>query len=139
MIHVHTHSRIFKTPQHHSHDYLIRVSSRGLRHLSFEHLYTERDETVREDTRLAGPSTRCTGITEWQARAENVLVSLAWDWVQLSDGALRPVRVVPPRTNLKLIDELGYDMLEVESVAMLWQMIDDVAWQGCAATAIATM
>lgn len=120
-------------PQRHSHDLMTRVRCDGLADLLFEQLYTEPDLGVLEDARNSGLKVRRAGITEWQACMRHSIVSLAWDWIELSDGALRALRHVPPRSNLKIIDRLGYDLSDADSTAHIWHRIDALAWQGVSA------
>ena len=112
---------------------MIRVNSEALSAMNFEHLCTERDHAVLEDTRLTNSVARSAGTTEWQARCDGLVLSLAWDWAQLSDGALCAMRSVEPRSNVKLIDEFGYDICGVDATAMVWKRIDAIDWQQCAA------
>lgn len=77
----------------------------------------------------AGPGARRAGITEWQGRFQGRLVSLGWDWVELSDG-LRRLDVVGPRSNLRLLDGVGYDLPPGEEQLLLERRIDGLDWYG---------
>ena len=51
--------------------------------------------------------TQWAGSTEWQGQGASPAVSLAWDWVVQADGEIRLLSVVPPRTNVQVIDPQG--------------------------------
>lgn len=93
------------------------------------HLCSYESSEVQEDTRLDGGPTTRAGMTEWQASVRGVAVSMAWDWMQLSDGAVCLLRHVAPRSNLQLLDDLGYDMSSDEALGLLWKKIGSIAWQ----------
>jgi len=116
-------------PQLHSHDYQIRVSAATFSRIVFEHLYTMEDPGVIEDSLLCGMPGRRAGITEWQGVAGNKVVSLAWDWAELSDGCICMLTVVPPRSNLVLLDALGYDLDCPSSVGLFVARIEWLGWR----------
>lgn len=97
------------------------------------HVCSYDSSEVQEDTRLVGVPTTRAGMTEWQSRVGGVAVSMAWDWMQLSDGAVCLLPHVAPRSNLQLLDDLGYDMATDEALALLWEKIGSIAWQRHAA------
>jgi hypothetical protein len=116
-------------PQRYSRDFYVRVGRQLLCSIPFEHLSTDETDEVLEDTRLAGGSSRRAGTTEWQARLGGMAVSLAWDWVELCDGAVRALKQVAPRGNLKLIDAQGYDLRADDALDLIWERIDGIGWQ----------
>jgi len=124
-------------PQMYSHDYQVRVNAATLMGIAFEHLYTIQDAAVLNDAiacRIAG---RRAGFTEWQGLCGRTVVSLAWDWVELSDGFIRPIDPVAPRSNLKLIDARGYDLAAETAAASLWLRINALDWHGSVGKALA--
>jgi hypothetical protein len=126
------------SPQMHSRDYLVRARLQALTALVFEHLYTEQDVTVLEDTvDLAGQVNWIAGTTEWFGHVQGAVVSLGWDWVRMHDGAVQALKLVAPRTNIQVIDAQGYDLPFEESGSLLWSVIEGISWQSEAATAAA--
>jgi hypothetical protein len=124
-------------PQMYSHDYQVRVSAATLMGIAFDHLYTVQDAAVLDDAiagRIAG---RRAGFTEWQGVCGRTVVSLAWDWVELSDGFIRPLDSVAPRSNLKLIDARGYDLAADTTAASFWLRINALDWHGSVGKALA--
>lgn len=115
--------------QTHSRDYGVRVDRKRLQAISFEHLCSDEASEVREDTRLHPMSTSRAGITEWHARVDGIAVSMAWDWMQLNDGAMCLLRQVAPRSNLQMVDAQGYDLRGHEALELLWEKIGNIAWQ----------
>lgn len=116
-----------------SHDHLVRLRPRELSAIVFQHLHTVQDDLVLQD--CAGPVRRA-GITEWQGLHHGLLVSLGWDWVEMHDGLWR-LDAVPPRSNLRLLDALGYDLPAGEEAAALCVHIDGLAWQPAACLGLA--
>jgi hypothetical protein len=114
-------------------DRLVRLFPRELAEIVFQHLHTLQDEGVLLD---AGPGARRAGITEWQGLHRDRLVSLGWDWCEVHDG-LRRLPVVPPRTNLRLVDAQGYDLPLTEEALLLARHIDGLAWQDAARLGLA--
>lgn len=78
---------------------------------------------------LAGRLPVTGGMTEWTSSTCGHSVTLGWDWVLLRDGGVLRDPTVPPRTNLLLIDERGYDCCGARFDEMLWQVIDAIQWQ----------
>jgi hypothetical protein len=121
-------SRVAAIPQMHSSDYYLRINRGQLERIVFEHLYTVQDRllpiNMPADARLLG------GITEWQGAFQNYAVSLAWDWGRRSDGGVEVMQAILPRTNVKLIDSRGYDLMDAEAATPLWALISALPWQG---------
>lgn len=122
-------------PQLFSRDYLIRVRAPQLEQIVFDHLFTVQDDTILLDCEDA---VLRAGYTEWQGHSQGGLVSLAWDWMELADGALKEVTAVAPRSNLRLVDAKGYDLPGAEAAA-LWDVIRGHDWQAPARQALARL
>jgi hypothetical protein len=114
--------------QMHSHDYLLRVRPCELDTIVFVHLCTVQDPSVLQDTAWEGRGPLRAGYTEWHGVRNGTAVSLAWDWVELSDGALHAVTTVPPRSNLRLLDPKGYDLAPAAECEALWARIEALPW-----------
>jgi hypothetical protein len=116
--------------QLHSQDYYVRVPSHALSEIEFEHLYSEQDAAVLDDAAPGhGTRTRWAGSTEWQGVGSSAAVSLAWDWVVLTDGEVRVLSAVVPRTNVQVIDRKGYDLPESDAVPHLLDLIESLPWR----------
>lgn len=123
-------------PQMHSHDYLLRLSRVELEGLTLSHLYTFDEPGVLADAGIEPSAGVRAGSTEWQGSVEGRVVSLAWDWIQLADGAMQTLPAVAPRTNVRLLDNQGYDSLPVPETEALWACIARTDWQRQAAEAL---
>jgi hypothetical protein len=108
-----------------SHDRLVRLRPRELTQIVFQHLHTLQDDLILQDCALG---TLRAGLTEWQGVHHGLLVSLGWDWAEMHDG-LRRLPVVPPRSNLRLLDPAGYDLPLRDEAELLSGHIDTLAWQ----------
>lgn len=115
-------------PQMHSRDYYCRVPERKIAGLRLSHLDSCVDPTVQDEVQRLGLRGRLAGITEWHGLQEGYPVSLGWDWMELQDGHVRAVMVIPPRTNLKLVDAKGYDLPEASAAPFLWALIASLPW-----------
>ena len=123
-------------PQMVSHDCAVRVTASQLGQIVFEHLCTIQDDAVLADWPGEAAGLRRAGYTEWQGRLGTRPVSLAWDWVQLADGAFRALDTVAPRSNVRLVDRQGYD-LPPQDCQALWGAIAAIAWESAAAGGLA--
>jgi Domain of unknown function (DUF4902) len=118
-----------RLPQLHSHDYYVRVQRAGLSGIVFEHLYTAPDTLVLDDAaRELGWGCRNAGATEWHGRLGKAAVSISWDWAEFDDGEIRVFKAAAPRTNLRVVDSKGYDVVGAEAVAAFWGCIEALAW-----------
>lgn len=116
--------------QLHSRDYYVRLPSHALCHIEFEHLHSAHDEAVLDDAlQTHGNDTQCAGSTEWHGQGASPAVSLAWDWVVQADGEIRLLSVVPPRTNVQVIDPKGYDLPQSQAVSHLLDLIETLPWR----------
>lgn len=136
MIH-HASIHAMSIPQMHSPDYYFRVPGRKLGIVQLQHSFTEPDPGVLKDARQLGIPARGAGMTEWAGTHERYPLSLGWDWVELADGDIRPVMVIAPRTNLRLVDAKGYDVPDAAAVPFLWEFIGSLDWRPAVAAALA--
>jgi hypothetical protein len=128
--------RVPAPPQLHSHDRLLRMQEGALFAIVLEHVCTVQDLSVLDHTVPWHRGARSAGITEWQADHAGRIVSIGWDWVRLQDGALVAATSVAPRSNILLVDRVGYDLGRDESDAALWRWIHTLHWQPQAAQAV---
>lgn len=123
-------------PQMHSPDYLLRLTRAELDALALSQMYTVEEPSVLADAGLEPSAGLRGGYTEWQGALAGRVVSLAWDWIQLADGALQPVAAVAPRTNVRLLDGQGYDSTPGVECEALWAFIASIDWQTHIAAAL---
>lgn len=116
--------------QMHSRDYYCRVPQRKAAELRLQHSISIVDASVLNEVRHLRLPGRTAGITEWQGLEQGYPISLGWDWMELQDGDIRPVMVIPPRTNVRLIDAQGYDVPEASAAPFLWALIASLPWPG---------
>lgn len=117
-------------PQMYSRDYYCRVPQRKVAELRLQHSTSIVEASVLNEVRHLHLPGRVAGITEWQGLEQGYPISLGWDWMELQDGAVRPVMVIPPRTNIRLIDAKGYDVPEASAAPFLWALIASLPWSG---------
>jgi hypothetical protein len=119
-----------------SKDYYVRLTTRKLETIALTHLCTMQDPAVLADISDLGTSWRKAGITEWQGLQDGIAISLGWDWALLEDGSVRMLTVVPPRTNMLVLDAKGYDMPALQAACCFWDLIRTLPWQAEVATAL---
>lgn len=114
----------------HSKDCYVRVSPAVLLGLPLQHLHTEEDPSVLADAAAAlGSRAAGAGFTEWAGQdAAGRSFSIGWDWA-LSNGHLCMLGTVPPRSNVMLLDEKGYDLPQGESQRRLTALINELPWK----------
>ena len=116
--------------QLHSRDYYVRLPSHALCDIEFEHLHSAHDDAVLDDAlQTHGNDTQRAGSTEWHGQGPSPAVSLAWDWVVQADGEIRLLSVVPPRTNVQVIDPKGYDLPQSQALPHLLDLIESLPWR----------
>ena len=116
--------------QMHSRDYYVRLPSHALCAIEFEHLHSAQDDAVLDDALQShGEHTQWAGSTEWQGQGADPPVSLAWDWVVQADGEVRLLAIVPPRTNVQVIDRKGYDLPQAQAIPHLLDLIESLPWR----------
>lgn len=110
-------------------DFYTRLACDALMGIVFEHVHSAQDGAVMEDAlKRHGKSAVQAGSTDWKGMALGRPVSIAWDWVKLSNGEVRMLDEVAPRTNILLIDVKGYDMAMAHSAPHLRALIDALPW-----------
>ena len=117
-------------PQMYSRDYYCRVPQRKAAELRLRHCTSIVEASVLNEVRHLRLPARVAGITEWHGEEQGYPISLGWDWMELQDGDIRPVMVIPPRTNIRLIDGKGYDVSEASAAPFLWALIASLPWSG---------
>lgn len=115
----------------HSLDYFARVRIDSLLALNWEHIETFLDASDPMDFSLSGRTKDylVCGGTEWQAFHESRALSLGWDWIQSDDGALNVSLADQPRSNILVIDAIGYDLDIAATTKFLRQIIESVPWK----------
>lgn len=116
-------------PQMYSRDYYCRVPQRKAAGLRLQHSTSIVDGCVLNEVRHLHLPGRVAGITEWHGLEQGYPISLGWDWMELQDGDIRPLMVIPPRTNIRLIDAKGYDVPEASAAPFLWALIASLPWE----------
>ena len=123
-------------PQMYSRDYYCRVPQRKAAELRLQHSTSIVDASVLNEVRHLRLPGRVAGIAEWHGLEQGYPISLGWDWMELQDGDIRPVMVIPPRTNIRLIDAKGYDVPETSAAPFLWSLIASLQWHRFVSAAI---
>jgi len=72
------------------------------------------------------------------AQAGDAVLSLAWDWQALDDGALVEDFECPPRSSIMFVCERGYDLGMVQTDEILQKFICELTWREKVALAVAT-
>jgi hypothetical protein len=111
-----------------SRDYYCRVPQRKACELRLQHATSSVEASVLNEVRHLRLPGRVAGITEWHGAEQGYPISLGWDWMELQDGDIRPVMVIPPRTNIRLIDAKGYDVPEASAAPFFWALIASLPW-----------
>jgi hypothetical protein len=71
----------------------------------------------------------CTGQTLWGDETEAQSAGVAWDWVRLQPGVVAMSDPLGLVTNLKLIDEHGEELTNIEAAVRLHQLVHALPWQ----------
>ena len=71
----------------------------------------------------------CTGQTLWGDEREEQSAGVAWDWVRLQQGVVAMADPLGLVTNLKLLDERGEALTNVEVAVHLHQLVHALPWQ----------
>jgi hypothetical protein len=121
--------------QLHSHDYRVRLFEDEMNNLVLTHLSTVEVSDILNDARACGLAACRAGMTEWQGQFRGRAVSIAWDWLQLCDGELRTLALAAPRTNLRVLDQHGYDLM-VSEEALLWGLVQRQEWRPAVAAVL---
>lgn len=94
-------STLCQFPQTFSRDMYVRLRAADIAALELIHLHSE----------VTGRaySTQPAGVTEWIGKHGQNMLSIAWDWIILSDGLFCMPSDAVIRTNIMLVDGRGYD------------------------------
>ena len=113
-------------PQLNSPDFQARLKPEQLGALAWSHLDTSSDDEHAITQERRGASG---GLTEWSAAFRGRTLTLGWDWILCDDGQLLAGTMVAPRTNIRVLDALGYDADPQTNDASLWAIVNAMAWQ----------
>jgi hypothetical protein len=115
------------------------MTLREIRSVRWVHLVSGLDEYDGRDGRATpcGAATSISGYTEWLGGPE-LQLTLGWDWiVDLTCECPSWRRSGTPRTNVLLTDVFGRDCDYHLNLATLGELVDALAWQDEARSAIA--
>jgi hypothetical protein len=107
-------------------DFQVRLKPAQLSAIAWSHLDTSSDEEHHITQERNGAFG---GLTEWSAALRGRSLTLGWDWILCDDGQLMASMVVAPRTNIQVLDDLGYDTDPQTHDASLWAIVNAIAWQ----------
>jgi hypothetical protein len=71
----------------------------------------------------------CTGQTLWGDESEDRSAGVAWDWVRLMPGVVAMLDPLGMVTNLKLLDDQGEALTNMEAAVRLHQLVHALPWQ----------
>jgi hypothetical protein len=71
----------------------------------------------------------CSGQTLWGDEREEQSAGVAWDWVRLQQGVVAMADPLGLVTNLKLLDDRGEALTNVEVAVHLHQLVHALPWQ----------
>jgi hypothetical protein len=71
----------------------------------------------------------CCGQTLWGDSSETQSAGVAWDWVQIQRGVVAMADPLALVTNLKLLDDEGEALNNVETAVQLHQLVYSLPWQ----------
>ena len=69
------------------------------------------------------------GQTLWGEASEERSAGVAWDWVQLQQGVVAMSDPLGLVTNLKLVDDHGEALTNLEAAVQLHQLVHALPWQ----------
>ncbi len=78
---------------------------------------------------LGGEDCLCCGQTLWGDASEAQSAGVAWDWVQIQRGVVAMADPLGLVTNLKLLDDEGEALNNVEAAVQLHQLVYALPWQ----------
>ncbi len=107
-----------------SSDGFVRMQLDALRDTGFSHIIS-----VIEDEYTHAAQRIVSGYTEW---ASEVMprISIGWDWELSIRGAHASIsKASTPRINVMLVDEAESDLGFMQSVGLVDQFIDSLAWE----------
>lgn len=71
----------------------------------------------------------CSGHTVWGTRAANGPAGVAWDWVQIPQGAVTLADPLALITNVWLLDRTGQVLTPVQAAPRLNRIVHTLPWQ----------
>jgi hypothetical protein len=71
----------------------------------------------------------CSGQTLWGDARDAQSAGVAWDWVQLQQGVVAMSDPFGLVTNLKLLDDDGEALSQVQAAVRLHQLVHGLPWQ----------
>jgi hypothetical protein len=74
-------------------------------------------------------SNPCSGQTLWGDEGEDRSAGVAWDWVRLLPGVVAMSDPLGLITNLKLLDDEGEALTNIEAAVRLHQLVHALPWQ----------
>jgi len=108
-------------PQAFSRDMYIRMTQDQLRTLQLGHLYSDVTPESSDSMRK--------GISEWSGILCSQVVSMAWDWNLLDDGAVVIPRDAVLSTNIMVLDDAGYDISLAHRDALCLCKVATINWR----------
>ena len=71
----------------------------------------------------------CSGQTLWGDASDALSAGVAWDWVELQQGVVAMSDPLGLVTNLKLLDDDGEALSNVQAAVRLHQIVHALPWQ----------
>lgn len=71
----------------------------------------------------------CSGQTLWGDASDTRSAGVAWDWVQLQQGVVAMSDPLGLVTNLKLVDDDGEALTQIQAAVRLHQLVHALPWQ----------
>ena len=71
----------------------------------------------------------CTGQTLWGDATAQQSAGVAWDWVEVQDGVVAMADPLGLVTNLKLLDDRGEALNQIQVAVQLHQLVHALPWQ----------
>jgi hypothetical protein len=71
----------------------------------------------------------CSGQTLWASTAEDQSAGVAWDWVEIQRGVVAMSDPFGMVTNLRLLDERGEALTQMQLAVKLHQLVHSLPWQ----------
>jgi hypothetical protein len=71
----------------------------------------------------------CTGQTLWGDATSQQSAGVAWDWVEVQDGVVAMADPLGLVTNLKLLDDRGEALNQIQVAVQLHQLVHALPWQ----------
>jgi hypothetical protein len=131
----HLHPKLNPTAFAATHDFYVRTTMRSLTSTRFTHLFSYMDDGLTEDDRRMGMPVTAGGYTEWANETEPAL-SIGWDWYRLHTANSTLLGPGEIRSNIMLLDQIGYDHGPVPTERLLRCWVASLHWQAVVDSAI---